>query len=95
MISRSSRWLEEAKIIYKILSNSPNINKKARIELEEFKERQRKVIKAIKKEGIDAAFVYSDEHYNGDVPYLAGNTNISIEPVAGIIGKNGFTFLLV
>jgi len=95
MISRSSRWLEEAKIIYKILSNSPNINKKARIELEEFKERQRKVIEAIKKEGIDAAFVYSDEHYNGDVPYLAGNTNISIEPVAGIIGKNGFTFLLV
>lgn len=90
MISRSSKWLEEAKIISKILSSSPDINKKARIELEEFKERQRKVIEAIKKEGIDAAFVYSDEHYNGDVPYLAGNTNISIEPVAGVIGKNGF-----
>jgi Xaa-Pro aminopeptidase len=90
MISRSSKWLEEAKIISKILSSSPDINKKDRIELEEFKERQRKVIEAIKKEGVDAAFVYSDEHYNGDVPYLAGNTNISIEPVAGVIGKNGF-----
>jgi len=43
--------------------------------------------------GIPCAVVYSDEHYNGDVPYLAGNTNISIEPVAGVIGKNGF-FLL-
>lgn len=93
MTDRSFNWLEEAKIISKILSNSPNIDKKARIEPEEFKERQRKVIESIKKEGIDAAFVYSDEHYNGDVPYLAGNTNITIEPVAGVIGKNGFHLL--
>ena len=37
--------------------------------------------------------MYSDEHYDGDVPYLAGNTNISIEPVAGVIGPNGFHVL--
>ena len=37
--------------------------------------------------------MYSNEHYNGDVPYLGGNTNISIEPVAGVIGKGGFHLL--
>ncbi|MEG0146176.1 MAG: M24 family metallopeptidase, partial [Clostridia bacterium] len=31
--------------------------------------------------------------YCGDVPYFAGNTNISIEPVAGLIAKNGFYLL--
>ena len=93
MADRSSEWLEEAKIISRILSNSPNIDKKLRISSEEFKQRQQKVIEAIKKEGIDAAFVYSNEHYNGDVPYLAGNTNITIESVAGVIGKNGFHLL--
>jgi hypothetical protein len=93
MNNRSSEWLKEAKIISKILSNAPSINKEKRIELKEFKGRQNKLIKLISDAGIDAAFVYSDEHYNGDVPYLAGNTNISVEPVAGVIGKNGFHLL--
>ncbi|MDD5623058.1 MAG: M24 family metallopeptidase [Actinomycetota bacterium] len=93
MNNRSSEWLEEAKIISKILSNSPNIDKKLRISPEEFKRRQQKIIEAIKKEKIDAAFVYSNEQYNGDVPYLGGNTNITVEPVAGVIGKNGFYIL--
>src|SRR5207237_10608624 len=39
---------------------------------------------------LDAGFVFSDEHYDGDVPYLGGNTNISIEQVAGVIGAAGF-----
>jgi hypothetical protein len=69
------------------------MNKALRIERPEFQERQRKLIAALAQAQIDAAFVYSDEHYNGDVPYLAGNTNISIEPVAGVIGKNGFHVL--
>lgn len=90
MTGIDSRFLEEAKVISKILSSSPKIDKNKRIEIDEFKERQRKVIEAITKEGIDVAIVYSDEHYNGDVPYLGGNTNITIEPVAGVIGKNGF-----
>lgn len=93
MNSRSFQWLEEAKIISKVLSDSPKIDKQKRIGKNEFRQRQKKVIDAITKEGIDAAFVYSDEHYNGDVPYLAGNTNITIEPVAGVIGKNGFHVL--
>ncbi|MFO7928667.1 MAG: M24 family metallopeptidase [Candidatus Humimicrobiaceae bacterium] len=90
MGNRSSEWLKEAKIISKILSKTPVIDKEKRITRKEFKERQDKVIEALQREGIDAAIVYSDEHYNGDVPYLGGNTNITIEPVAGVIGKNGF-----
>ncbi|MES0342059.1 MAG: M24 family metallopeptidase [Candidatus Humimicrobiaceae bacterium] len=93
MVNRNSQWLEEANIVSKILSDAPAIDKKKRIGTEEFKDRQQKVIDAILKQGVDAAIVYSDEHYNGDVPYLAGNTNISVEPVAGVIGKNGFHVL--
>jgi len=91
--NRNSEWLREAKIVSKILSNAPSIDKGKRIGSDEFKKRQEKLIDAIAREGIDAAIVYSDEHYNGDVPYLAGNTNISVEPVAGVIGKNGFHIL--
>ena len=93
MNNRNSQWLEEARIISKILSNAPSINKDKRIGLKEFKERETKLMKLLADAGIDAAIVYSDEHYNGDVPYLAGNTNISVEPVAGVIGKNGFHLL--
>ena len=90
---RSRQWLEEAKIISKILEKAPNIDKEKRITTKEFKERQKKVIDALTINGIDCAFVYSNEHYNGDVPYLGGNTNISVEPVAGVIGKGGFHLL--
>ncbi len=93
MNSRSSQWLEEAKVISRILEKSPKLDKEKRITTKEFKTRQKKVIDALSANGIDCAFVYSDEHYNGDVPYLAGNTNITIEPVAGVIGKNGFHVL--
>lgn len=84
------QWSKDAQNVAKILSDAPEVDKQKRIEIKEFKDRQDKVIKALQKNGIDAALVYSDEHYNGDVPYLGGNTNISIEPVAGVIGKNGF-----
>jgi Xaa-Pro aminopeptidase len=93
MSERSSQWLDEAQIVSRILAQAPQIDKQKRVGRAEFEARQRKVIAALAKAGIDAAFVYSDEHYNGDVPYLAGNTNISIEPVAGVIGKNGFHVL--
>jgi hypothetical protein len=87
------QWSKDAIVISKLLSNASRIDKGKRIQEKEFKERQRKVIEALNKRGIDAAFVYSDEHYNGDVPYLGGNTNITIEPVAGVIGKGGFHIL--
>ena len=93
MKERMEQWRQEAEFVSRIISKSPPIDKSKRIGREEFQGRQKKVISALSEAGIDAAFVYSDEHYNGDVPYLAGNTNISIEPVAGVIGKNGFHVL--
>lgn len=57
---------------------------------EEFQRRQRLVQAALAEAGHDIGFVFSDEHYRGDVPYLGGNTNISVEQVAGVIGPTGF-----
>jgi len=93
MRERMRQWKQEADVVSAILEKSSPIDKTKRIGSEEFLARQKKVISNLSEAGIDAAFVYSDEHYNGDVPYLAGNTNISIEPVAGVIGKGGFHVL--
>jgi len=93
MSERSNQWLAEAQVVSRILAQAPKIDKEKRVGRVEFQARQRKVIAALVEADVDAAFVYSDEHYNGDVPYLAGNTNISVEPVAGVIGKHGFHVL--
>jgi Xaa-Pro aminopeptidase len=93
MKPRRASWLREARFVSQVLSRAPAVDKTRRIEKSEFQERQRRLIAALAQAQVDAAFVYSDEHYNGDVPYLAGNTNISIEPVAGVIGRNGFHVL--
>ncbi|MHA1147339.1 MAG: M24 family metallopeptidase [Promethearchaeota archaeon] len=60
------------------------------VPLEEYKRRQDIVNAALQENGFDIGVVFSDEHYCGDVPYLGGNTNTSIEQVAGVIGKTGF-----
>ena len=88
-----SQWKKEADIVADVLRRAPSFDKEYRIPEEEFKERFRKTYAAMEAAGIEVGFVYSDEHYCGDVPYFGGNTNIHIEPVAGLIGKNGF-FLL-
>jgi Xaa-Pro aminopeptidase len=88
--ARIDRLKKEFKLIEKILKDAPSIDKNFSIPKEEFIERQKKVYNAIKEKGFDVGFVFSDEHYDGDVPYLGGNTNIQIEQVAGVIGKNGF-----
>ncbi len=89
----NEHWQRDAQKIGKILSDAQAIDKTLRVEKAEFQRRQDAVISALRELGLQAAIVYSDEHYNGDVPYLGGNTNISIEPVAGVIGKNGFYIL--
>ncbi len=93
MSTRSESWLSEARFVSRVLAAAPAVDRSLRIERAEFQQRQRKVIAALEEAQVDAALVYSDEHYAGDVPYLAGNTNISIEPVAGVIGRNGFHVL--
>lgn len=86
-------WSKQANIIADVLSKAPKLDKSIRVDLTEFKRRREAVYSALASAGFDAGIVYSDEHYHGDVPYLGGNTNISVEPVAGIIGKNGFSIL--
>ena len=87
---RLSELRQELKKVERILAATPTISKTFGVPTEEFVARQRKTYKALKKAGHEVGFVFSDEHYNGDVPYLGGNTNISIEQVAGVIGKTGF-----
>lgn len=86
-------WNRQANIIGDILAKAPRFDKDARIEKSEFQQRSQKVYEALRLQGFDGGIVYSDEHYHGDVPYLGGNTNISVEPVSGIVGKNGFAIL--
>lgn len=86
-------WSKQANIVADVLSRAPVIDKTLRVERSEFERRQKAVYQALAAAGFDGGIVYSDEHYHGDVPYLGGNTNISVEPVSGIVGKNGFAIL--
>ncbi len=86
-------WSKQANIVADVLSKAPKFDKTLRVERPEFERRQKAVYEGLKAAGFDGGIVYSDEHYHGDVPYLGGNTNISVEPVAGIVGKNGFSIL--
>ncbi|MFC1724360.1 M24 family metallopeptidase [candidate division KSB1 bacterium] len=81
---------DEFKKIEKVLKNYETIDKAYEIKKDEFLSRQQTTYKTLKESGFDTGIVFSDQHYNGDVPYLGGNTNISIEQVAGVIGKTGF-----
>ena len=89
----SDLWRRQADIVDEILRRAPSFDKEYRLGPDEFQARHRRLIDALNAAGFDCGFVYSDEHYSGDVPYLGGNTNISVEPVAGVIGKNGFYLL--
>jgi Xaa-Pro aminopeptidase len=73
-----------------VLAATPEIDKNLAVPAQEFARRQSATWQALERAGLDAGFVFSDEHYDGDVPYLGGNTNITIEQVAGAIGKTGF-----
>ena len=86
-------WNKQANIVGDILAKAPKFDKSVRIDKAEFQLRSKKVYEALKAQGFDGGIVYSDEHYHGDVPYLGGNNNISVEPVAGLVGKNGFAIL--
>src|SRR3954468_22981501 len=76
--------------VLRVLQDTPSIDREYMAPREEFETRVRRVNDALRLHGHTVGLVFSDEHYAGDVPYLGGNTNISIEQVAGIIGPNGF-----
>jgi hypothetical protein len=88
-----NRYLELDRDFHKVievLAECPGVDKNLAVPAEEFARRQNATWQALQQAGLDAGFVFSDEHYDGDVPYLGGNTNITIEQVAGAIGKTGF-----
>lgn len=80
----------DLKSITRILEDAPPIEREYLAPRTEFEERARRVSAALVRAGHAAGFVFSDEHYRGDVPYLGGNTNLSIEQVTGVVGRNGF-----
>ena len=73
-----------------VLERTPAVDKQLMVEKEEFQSRAKRVYSALKSQGLEVGLVFSDEHYCGDVPYLGGNTNITVEQVAGVIGSTGF-----
>jgi Xaa-Pro aminopeptidase len=81
---------EDLHKVLRVLQDTPAIEREYVAPIEEFQARVRRTNEALQKHGHTVGLVFSDEHYAGDVPYLGGNTNISIEQVAGVIGPNGF-----
>ena len=77
-------------LIERILADTPPIDCEYMAPKEEFLERVERVNVALQAAGHAVGIVFSDEHYRGDVPYLGGNTNLSIEQVAGVVGPTGF-----
>ncbi len=88
--TRRSALRQELEQVERVLSDCPTIDRHLSVTTEEFIQRQRRVAEALREAECDVGFVFSDEHYNGDVPYLGGNTNIGVEQVAGLIGPTGF-----
>jgi len=76
-----------------VLEATPPVDPTRAVTAVEYAARQNKVWQAVNQMGCDGGFVFSNEHYEGDVPYLGGNTNITVEQVAGVIGANGFHIL--
>jgi len=76
--------------VVKILEDAPSIEREYLTPQPEFARRVCRLNETLQQAGHAVGFVFSDEHYRGDVPYLGGNTNLSIEQVAGVVGKNGF-----
>ncbi len=89
-ISRRKELSEDFPKILDVLTNCSGIDKSLAVPPQEFSRRQSSVWHSLDQAGLDVGFVFSDEHYDGDVPYLGGNTNITIEQVAGAIGRTGF-----
>src|SRR5215212_1987647 len=87
---RRGQLRREFELVERVLEATPAIDKTLAVSKAEFQARQGTVARALSERGFAAGFVFSDEHYDGDVPYLGGNTNISIEQVAGVIGAGGF-----
>jgi len=81
---------EEFEKVSLVLEKCEDVDRNFSVSRGEFERRQRATYEALQRRNLEVGFVFSDEHYCGDVPYLGGNTNVSIEQVAGVIGESGF-----
>jgi Xaa-Pro aminopeptidase len=88
--ARLIQFQDEFALVSRVLATTPAIDRQFAISVDEFRDRQARVAAALAGQGMPVGVVFSDQHYCGDVPYLGGNTNVSIEQVAGVIGPNGF-----
>ena len=75
--------------VLRILDEVPSIRKDLRISKEEFHQRAENVYASMKEQNLEVGLVFSDEHYCGDVPYLCGNCNITIEQTGAVVGATG------
>jgi hypothetical protein len=75
-------FMAKAARIDRILARAPKLDKTLCVEKPEFLARQKAAMETLDRAGADCGFAYSDERCCGDVPYLSGCTNLSIEPVA-------------
>jgi len=85
-----SRLRSDFRKVMRVLDGSPVVDKTKQVEKPEFRRRAKRVNQALAERDLPVGLVFSDEHYCGDVPYLGGNTNITVEQVAGVVGKTGF-----
>ncbi len=88
-----SKFKNRAAIVSGVLEKARRFDPDYRLPAEEFAARQKAVCQMLREKGFDCGVVYSDEHYCGDVPYLAGNNNIIVEPIAAVLGAKGLYFI--
>ena len=81
---RLAQLREEFGRVERILESTPAIDKSFGISTEEFVRRQRRVSEALAARGFEAGFVFSDEHYDGDVPYLRAPNGVFTIDVASL-----------
>ncbi len=86
----SAEHRQDMERVLRILEDTPPIDRTLSVPQEEFQARVKNVNAALEGQGHKVGMVFSDEHYCGDVPYLGGNINVSIEQVAGVVGRAGF-----
>ncbi len=78
-VERLAGLRREFEAVERILSRAPQVPWDRAVSTGEFLRRQQAVWEGLARAGLDCGFVFSDQHYCGDVPYLGGNTNVSIE----------------
>jgi len=84
-----NRLQKDFDLVKRILADAPEIDKFTRISPAEYQQRSENVYKNLADAGLEVGLVFSDEHYCGDVPYLCGNCNLTVEQVAAVVGKDG------